>query len=98
MDSKWWEPAIRKENSQEQPSLLKAYTVVIEQSIKKALKKVDFNSRHSVNVSGSGGGLSTKSNTTCHKFGKKGHLNKDYRSKVNGSVGNPPKKSVNELP
>ena len=31
VDSKRWEPATNKENSQEQPSLPKAYTVAIEQ-------------------------------------------------------------------
>ena len=35
---------------------------------------------------------------TCHKWDKKGHIKKDCRSKVNGSSGNPPKKSTNELP
>ena len=34
VDSKRWELATSKENSQDQPSLPKAYTVVIEQSIK----------------------------------------------------------------
>ena len=42
VDSKWWEPATSKEKSQDQPSLPKAYTVAIEQSINKALKQVDF--------------------------------------------------------
>ena len=35
---------------------------------------------------------------TCHKCGKKGHIQEDFRSKVNGSGGNPPKNSTNELP
>ena len=35
---------------------------------------------------------------TCHKCGKKGHINKYCRSKGNDSSGNPPKKSANELP
>ena len=35
---------------------------------------------------------------TCHKCDKKGHIKKDCRSKVNGSGGNPPKNSTNELP
>ena len=42
MDSKRWEPATSKEKSQEQPLLPKAYTMDIEQSINKAVKKVDF--------------------------------------------------------
>ena len=50
VDSKRWEPAASKEKSQDQPSLLKAYTVAIEQSINKDLKQVDFKSRHSGNV------------------------------------------------
>ena len=35
---------------------------------------------------------------TCHKCGKMGHIQKDCRPKVNGSGGNPPKKSTNQLP
>ena len=62
------------------------------------MKQVDFKSHHSVNVSGSGGGSSARSDTTCHKFGKKGHIKKKCRSKRNGSGGNPPKNSTNELP
>ena len=76
---------------------MKAYTVVIEQYIKEALKKVDLKIHHSGNGSGSGGGSSARSYMTCNKCGKKGHLSKDYRSKGNGSDGNPPKKSANEL-
>ena len=97
MDSKRWEPATIKEKSQDQPSLPKAYTVVIEQSINKALKQVDFKSRRSGNGSGSGRGSSARSDITCHKCGKKGHIHKDCRSKGNGSSGNPPKKSTNKL-
>ena len=35
---------------------------------------------------------------TCHKCGKKGHIQKDCRSNGNGSGGNPPKKFTNEIP
>ena len=55
--SKRQEPATDKENSQDQPYLLKAYNVAIEQSSNKALKQFYFKSRRNVNVSGSGGGL-----------------------------------------
>ena len=72
--------------------------MAIEQSINKALKQVDFKSRRSGNVSGSGKGSSARSDITCHKCGKKGHIQKDGRSKVNGSSGNSSKKSTNELP
>ena len=44
VDQNRWEPATRKEKSQDQPSLLKAYTVAIEQSINKGLKQVDSKS------------------------------------------------------
>ena len=70
----------------------------IEQSINKALEQVGFKSRHSGNGGVSEGGSSARSDMTCHKCGKKGHNQKYYRSKLNGSVGNPPKKSTNELP
>ena len=98
MDSKWWEPATSKENSQQQPSLPKACTVVVEQSVNKNLKQVDFKSRLSGNVSGSGRGSSSRSDITCYNCGKNGHIHKDCRSKVNGSSGNSPKKSTNEFP
>ena len=98
MDSKRWKPATSKEKSQDQPSLPKAYTVAIEQSINKALNQVDFKSRRSGNGSGSGRGSSARSDITCHKCGKNGHIQKDCRSTVNGSSGNTPKKSTNELP
>ena len=98
VDSKWWEPATSKEKSQDQPSLPKAYTVAIEQLINKALKQVNFKIRSSGNGSGSGRGSSSRSDKTCHKCGKKGHIQKDCRSKANGSSGNTPKKSINELP
>ena len=97
VDSNRWEPANSKEKSQYQPLLLKAYTVVIDQSISKDLKQVYFKIRRSVNGGGSRGGSSARSYMTCNKCGKKGHLSKDYRSKGYGSDGNPPKKSANEL-
>ena len=70
----------------------------IEQSINKALKQVNFKSRRSGNGSGSRKGSSARSDITYHKCGKKGHIQKDCRSKANGSNGNTPKKSTNELP
>ena len=72
--------------------------MVIEQSINKALKQVDFKIHRSGNVSGFGRGSSARSDMTCHKCGKKGHIQKDCSSKGNVSGGNPPKKSINELP
>ena len=98
VDSKQWELATSKEKSQDQPSLPKAYTVFIEQSINKALKQVYFKSRRSGNGIGSGRGSSARSDITCNKCGKRGHIHKDCRSKGNGSSGNSPKKSTNELP
>ena len=97
MDSKQWEKATSKENSQYQPSLPKAYTVAIEQLIKTALKQVNFKIRRSRNGSVSGGGSSTKLDMTCSKCGKKGHIKKYLRSKGNGFGRNPPKKSANKL-
>ena len=69
-----------------------------EQSINKALKQVDFKTRHSENGSVSGIGSSARSDITCHKCGKKGNTQKDCRSKGNGSGGNPPKKYKNYIP
>ena len=66
-------------------------------SINKALKQVDFKSRHSGNDSGSGRGSSARSYKTCHKCVKKGHIKKDCRSKVHDSSVNTPKKSIIEL-
>ena len=72
--------------------------MAIEQSISKDLKQVDFKIRCSGNSSGSGRVSSTRSYITCHKCGKKGHIQKYCGSKGNGSIGNSPKKSTNELP
>ena len=97
VDSKQWEPATSKEKSQDQPSLPKAYTVAIGKTINTALKQVDLKSRRRGNGSGSGRGSSARSDITCHKCGKQGHIQIDCRSKVNGSSGNSPKKFKNEL-
>ena len=64
----------------------------------KALKQVDFKSRSSGNGSGSEKGSSARSDISCHKCGKNGHIQKDCRSKGNGSSGNSSKSSTNELP
>ena len=98
VDSKQWEPATSKEKSQYQPFLPKAYTVAIEHSINKALKQVNLKSRCSGNGSGSGRGSSARSDITCHRCGKKGHIKKDFRSTGNSYSGNTHKNSTNELP
>ena len=72
--------------------------MAIEKLINKALKQVYFKSRRSGNDSGSGRGSSSRSDKTYQKCGKKGHIQKYCRSKANGSSGNTPKKSTNELP
>ena len=66
--------------------------------INKALKQFGFKIRHSVSGGGYGGGSSARSDKTCHKSGKKGHIQKYCRSKGNISSGNTPKNSINELP
>ena len=76
VDSKRWELATSKEKSPDQPSIPKAYTIAIEQSINKALKQVDFKRHRSGNGSGSVKGSSASSDITCHKCGKKGHIKK----------------------
>ena len=98
VDSKRWEPDTSKEKSQDQPLLPKAYTVAIEQSTNKALKQVDFRIRRSGNGGGSGKGSTARSDIICHKCGKKGHIQKDCRSKGNGSNSNSSNRSTNELP
>ena len=98
VDSKRWEPATSKEKPQDQTSLPKAYTVAIEQLINKDLKQVDFKSRCSGNGSGSEKGSFARSDGKCHKWGKKGHIQKDCKSKGDGSSDNKPKKTINELP
>ena len=60
VNSNQWEPATRKEKSQDQPLLSKSYTVDIYQWFKKALNKFGFKILHSVNGSGSGGGSSVR--------------------------------------
>ena len=72
--------------------------MAIEQLINKALKQVYFISLRSGNNSGSVRGSSARSDITCHKCGKKVNFQKDCMSTGNGSSGNTPKKSTNELP
>ena len=72
--------------------------MAIEKLTNKALKQVDFKSCRSGNNSGSGRESSTRSNINYHKCGKKGHIQKDYRSTGNISTGNTPNNSTNELP
>ena len=72
--------------------------MAIEQSTNKALKQVDFKSRRSGNGNGYGKGSFARSDGKCHKCGKKSHIQRDCRSKGNGSSDNTPKKSINELP
>ena len=71
--------------------------MAIGHSNNKALNQVDFKSRRSGNGCGSGKGSSARSDIICHKCGKKGHIHKDCRSKLNGSSSNSSKKSTNEL-
>ena len=71
--------------------------MAIKHSINKALIQVDFKSRHSGNGSDSGRRSSTRWDITCHKCGKKVHIKKHCRSTENGSSGNTPKTSINEL-
>ena len=87
-----------KEKSQDQTSLPMEYTVTMEQSITNALKQVDFRSLRSGNGSGYGEGSSARSDITYHKSVKMDHIQKDCRSKGNGSSGKSTKKSSNELP
>ena len=72
--------------------------MAIEQSFNKSLEQVGFKTRFSVNGSGSGGGQYVNSNMTCHYRGKKVHIQRYCRSKLNASGGNPPKNSANDLP
>ena len=72
--------------------------MAIGQSNNKALNQVDFKSLRSGNGSGSGKGSFARSDGKCHKCGKKVHIQKDCRSKGNGSSGNSSKKPTNELP
>ena len=67
--------------------------MAIEKLVKKALNQVDFKSRNSVNGIVSVLGSYARSNLICHKCGRKGYFQKDFRSnrifyKVN-SIQNP---------
>ena len=55
VDSEQWGTATGNKKSKYHHSLPKSYTMVIEKYLKKALKQVDFKSRHSINCGGSGG-------------------------------------------
>ena len=71
--------------------------MAIEKLINNSLKQLHFKIRSSGNGSGSGKGSSARSDITCHKCGKKGHIQKGCKSKGNGSSNKLPKKSTNEL-
>ena len=72
--------------------------MAVEGTISKALKQPNFKIRRSGNSSSSLIGSSAWSEITCHKCGKKGHIQKYCRSKANGSSGNTPKNPINDLP
>ena len=59
----------------------------IEKSINKFLNQVYFKILHSGNVNGPDGGLSVRSDVTCHKCVKKIHIKRCCKSNVNGSIG-----------
>ena len=62
------------------------------------MKQVDFKSHRGGNGSGSRIGSSDRVYLTCNKCGKKVNIHKDCRSKGNGSSGNSPNNSTNEIP
>ena len=70
----------------------------IDQSVNKSLEQVELNICCIGNGSIYGGGSSDRSNMTSHNCGKRGHIQKDYRSKRTGSSGKPYKKSTNYVP
>ena len=74
VDLKQWEYSGSKERSQDQPFLLEAYTLVIEQSFNKALKQVKFKICHNKKCNGSGGGSSARLDVKCQKCEKKVHI------------------------
>ena len=51
--------------------------MAVEKLINKASGQVYFKIHRSENGSGSGRGSSARSDITCHKCGKKGHIQKD---------------------
>ena len=67
--------------------LTKSYTMTIEQSTRKYLKKLDLKIR-SGNENYTGGGLSTSSYVTCHGCGQNDYIQRDYKSNRNVFDGN----------
>ena len=74
VDSKRWEPTNSKKNYQDEPFLLKVYTVAVEDPVKKNAEKVELKSLRNGEDNNSVVGSYTKSVATCHKCGKKGHM------------------------
>ena len=83
VDSERWEPTGSKKKFQDEPLLLKYFTVTIEDSVNKTVKKVYCKIRHNGKDDNSVSGLSTNSVVACHKFGKKGYIKKNFKSNVN---------------
>ena len=80
LDSKRWEPTDSFKKSQDQPLLLKDFTVVIEYSFNKTAEKVDFKIYHNRNDKKSVIELSNNPVVTCYNCDKKGHMKRDYKS------------------
>ena len=76
---KWWSNNSGKERHQYQPSILKACTVVIYRLVNKFLKQVGFKIHLSINGNVYGGGSSSRSDVTCPKCFKKGHIRRHFR-------------------
>ena len=87
VDSKRREPANRKENYQDEPLIMKSYTVVFEEPVKNTTNQADIKSRHSGKYNDPGVGLSIKSVATCHKCDRRVHIQGYFKSNGNGSDG-----------
>ena len=73
-------------------------TVSNEDPSNKTVKQVCFKIHHSGKYNDSGGGLSLNSVATCHKFGRKVHIQRYWKSNINGSDGDSSKKPMRDLP
>ena len=66
--------------------------------VNKYFNMFDFNILHGVNGNDPGGGISTRSDVTCHKCDKKGHTQRDFKPNKNGFGGNASNNPTIELP
>ena len=96
--SKRWEHTDINKISKNEYLILTASNVEIESPVNKTVEKFYCKIRHKGKENKYGVGSSINSALTCHKCGKKGHLERNSKSNRNGFNGELSKTSTRKLP